>query len=201
MKMMIDKKQIIIALKKVREERQLNIDQIYEIVDNFDHANAPSRSTIARVFAEGSEEEASHFKFETSLKPICDALLDIDTDESNDTADDLAYKSLLRYKKDMLEIYSEQLKEAKSELKTVKEHERNRYNKKEEELKNNFEKSMEFVKNQIVLKDERITDLMADRKLFIETNNELTKTNAELIRINNELVKQLMNCPLKKGDD
>ena len=184
MKFMIDKKQIIIALKKVRDERELNIDQIYDIVYDFDPKNCPSRSSIARVFAEGSEDDASHFRFEATLKPICDALLDIETDEQDDTADDLAYKSLLRYKKDLIEQYAEQLKEAKDELKAVKDKERERYNKKIEEMTANFNKSITFAKEQIALKDHRIDQLL-------NSNDRLSLTNTKLI-------EQLMDCPLRK---
>ena len=98
----LDKRKLILSLKRVKTDCGFNIDQVYEIVYSNDPQTAPSRSSVARVFAEGSEAEASHFKFETTLKPIADALLDIDSNEEEDSSEELA-KSLLKYKKDLLD--------------------------------------------------------------------------------------------------
>ena len=192
--MITDTKELILALKKVRDERGLNNDQIYEIVCNTKTKHCPSRSSIARVFAEGSEDDSDHFRFDTTLKPLYAALLDIDNDETDDTPEDLAYKSLLRYKKDLIDQYAEQLKEAKDELKVVKDKERERYNKKADEITDNFNKSIAFAKNQIELKDKRIDDLLLEI-------DKLTVTIHEVVTTNNELVRQMMNCPLKHQEE
>lgn len=180
----LDKRKLILALKKVKKERNLNIDQITEIVIECDKNIAPSRSSIARVFAEHSEDDASHFKFETTLKPISDALLDVETDEQDDTADSLAYKSLLRYKKDLLADYDRQNRELKEEIKALKDKERKRYNDKLAKETEQFHKSINFAKEQIRLKDHRI-DILLD-------------ANDRLMQTNNRLLEQLMDCPYRK---
>lgn len=186
-----DTKQLILALKQVKVDRGLNIDDIVRIVSDADPQNAPSRSSIARVFAERSEDDASHFRFDVTLKPICNALLDIDTVNPDESADDLALKSLVRYKKDLLEEYARQLKEAREELKTVKEKERNRYNEKIEKESKQFHDSLAFAMEQIKLKDARIDELLS-------VNRENSATIKEIVATNNKLVAQMMSCPLKK---
>lgn len=188
---MTDIRELILALKQVRDERGLNVDQITEIVEKADPKNAPSRSSIARVFAKGSEDDASHFRFEATLKPIYNALLDVESNEEDDSPEDVAYKSLLRYKRDLISDYANQLREVKEELRDVKEKERDRYNKKLDKETDNFHKSMSFDKEQINLKDERIDKLMAEI-------DKLTETIQGVVETNNKLVQQLMNCPLKE---
>lgn len=193
-----DTKQLILALKQVKVDRGLNIDDIVKIVSDADPQNAPSRSSIARVFAEGSEDDASHFRFDITLKPICNALLDIDTDNPDESADDLALKSLVRYKKDLLDEYARQLKEAKEELKTIKEKERTRYNEKIEKETKQFHDSLAFAMEQIKLKDARIDELLSVNKENSATIKENSATIKEIAATNNKLVAQVMSCLLKK---
>ena len=182
MNYMTDTRKLILALKQVRDDRGLNIDQITEIVSANDPKNCPSRSSIARVFAEGSEDDASHFRFDITLKPICNALLDVDVDEKNDTPEDIAFKSLLRYKKDLLDDYERQNRELKEENRTLKEKERKRYNERMEAHTKQFEKTLDFVNRQIELKDKRIDMLMLDTEELRKTNNQLIQQLLELTK-------------------
>lgn len=203
------KREIIETLRNVTAERELtSYDKIHEFVEDKLGKGVISRSTIARVFAKGSEESANTFNFETTLKPLCDALLDIKNDETDDSVDVLAYKSLLRYKSELLDEYKDQNTQLKNEINLLKETMDEQVNQvklqfldqiqKETE---SFQKSMDFVRNQIILKDNRIDDLLSDIKVFLDTNRELTRTNNELTKINNELVHGLMNCPLRKQEE
>ena len=188
----LDKRKLVLSLQRVKKDRKLNIDQIYEIVYNNNPEIAPSRSSVARVFAEGSENDASSFKFETTLKPIADALLDIDSDEQEDSSEELA-KSLLKYKKDLIEDYVTQIRDLKEELRTIKEKERKRYDEKLEKETDQFHKSFNFVKEQIALKDHRIDQLL-------NSNDRLQSSTDKLMEINNKLILQLTECPLRKKE-
>lgn len=188
----LDKRKLILALKRVKADRGFIIDQVYEVVYNNDPNICPSRSSIARVFSEGSENEASHFKFETTLKPIADALLDIDSDDQEDSSEELA-KSLLKYKKDLLDDYASQIRDLKDELKTIKEKEHRKYEDKLSKETEQFHKSIEFAKRQIDLKDHRIDQLL-------NANDRLQNSNDKLMDINNKLIMQLTDCPLKKKE-
>ena len=71
---MTNTKDIIIQLKRVREERGLSYNDILDLMK----ANGEflSKSTLSRVFADGSEEVS--FRYEETIRPIANALLDID---------------------------------------------------------------------------------------------------------------------------
>ena len=173
MELMIDTKEIILALKKVYEEKNLSIDKALALVDEKEGKGAVSRSTIQRIFAKGSEDDPASFRYETTLKPICNALLDIDTIETEDDSDKRAYKSLLKLKRDIIE----ELQKSNEQVKID-------YAEKLQEETEKFQRSLEFIKHQVELKDQRIDALMS--------------LTTELMTTNNKLVTQLMDCPLRK---
>lgn len=91
---MTNTKDIIIKLKEVREEKNLSYNDILVLMEkNNDYL---SKSTISRVFSDGSEELS--FRYEETIRPIAKALLDIETIEDDDDMDIQAMKSLLKYK-------------------------------------------------------------------------------------------------------
>lgn len=163
-------REIIVLLKQVKEEKKLSLDKILAMMEN--NNQFLSKSTLARIFAEGSEE--GNFRYET-LRPVCETLLDIEHIEDNDDTDIKAYKSILKLKKDIID-------ELSAELETEK---LNYYEKLQEET-DKFQRSLDFVKHQVELKDQRIDDLLL-------MNKELTLTN-------NKLIAQLMECPLKNKE-
>ena len=174
MELMIDTREIILALKKVYEEKNLSIDKALALVDEKEGRGAVSRSTIQRIFAKGSEDDPASFRYETTLKPICNALLDIDSIESEDDSDTRAYKSLLKLKRDIID-----------ELTKVNDQVKVDYAEKLQEETEKFQKSLEFIKHQVELKDQRIDALMS--------------LTTELMTTNNRLVTQLMDCPLREN--
>lgn len=163
-----DTKEIIIALKKVYKEQKLSIDKVLAMVDEREGEGKVSRSTIQRLFAAGSEDDPSSFRYETTLIPICNALLD--ENSANTTI-------MMKYKKDLIEDFAAQNKELKEEIKNIKCELEQEYNSKLEECAANFQKSIDFAKNQIELKDKRIDQLMD---------------------MNMQLMNQLLSCP-KRG--
>ena len=93
---------IIIKLKEVREERGLSYTDILNLMEK--NNDFLAKSTISRVFADGSEE--MNFRYEETIRPIAKALLDIETIEDNDDMNVQAMKSLLKYQA-KTEIYSD----------------------------------------------------------------------------------------------
>lgn len=166
---MTDTKKLILQLKEVKQAKNLSLDQILKMLE--DNGEFVSKSTLSRVFGDNSEE--MDFRYETTLRPICDALLDIDNIEEDDSSDVKAYKAILKLKKDII-----------LEMKEEVNAEKINYSQKLEEETTKFQKSLEFVKNQIELKDQRIDALLS--------------MNADLMQTNNDLLKQLMNCPYQK---
>lgn len=71
---MNNSKEIIIKLKEVRLEKGLSLNDIVDLVEQ--NGDFISRSSVQRVFADGSEDAS--FKYDDTIRPIANALLDID---------------------------------------------------------------------------------------------------------------------------
>ena len=169
MENMTDTKKIISLLKQVKDEKKLSLDAILTLMEQ--NGDFVSKSTLSRIFRDGSEDMG--FKYETTIRPIADAILDIDNIENDDDIDTKAYKSLLKLKREII-----------SELKSANDQTTLEYGEKLQEETEKFQRSVEFMKHQIELKDQRIDALMS--------------LTTELMNTNNQLLKQLMDCPLKK---
>ena len=169
---MTNTKDVILKLKEVRDEKQLSYGDILELMEK--NGDYLSKSTISRVFQDGSEEQS--FRYEETIRPIAKALLDIETIEEDDTTDIKAMKSLLKLKIARIE-----------ELETLLENEKHKYHEKLAKESKHFQDSLSFMTNQIALKDKRIDALL--------------ETTTELMTTNNRLVNQLMECPLREHNE
>ena len=166
---MTNTKDIIIKLKEVRREKGLSFNDILNLMEN--NGDYLSKSTLSRVFADGSED--SSFKYEETIRPIANALLDIETIEDTDNMDVQAMKSLLKYKIRVIEDLEQQIFALKADLNT----EKLKYHDKLDKERENFQKSLNFCRDQINLKDKRIDQLL--------------DTNVKLLN-------QLLVCPCRK---
>jgi len=162
---MVNSKDVILMLKNVKAEKNLSLDKILSMIEeNGEHV---SKTTLSRVFADGSEEQL--FRYETTLRPIANALLDIETIETYDDTDTRAYKSILKLKKDLIA-------ELRDELKTVESKEKAKYTEKLNKAVEQFQKTLAFYEEQISLKDKRID---------------------QLLDANIHLINNIVNCPYR----
>lgn len=150
---MVETKELILKLKEVREEKGLSLNEIVGMVE--ENGDYVSRSSIQRVFSEGSETLS--FRYEETIRPIAKALLDIETIEEGDNMDIQAMKVLLKYKIQRIEELEQQLDHAQSALDKQK----IKNNEKVDNIRAEYEKKIDFLKGQIILKDKRI-DLLLD---------------------------------------
>lgn len=169
---MTNTKEIILKLKEVREEKGLSYGDILDLMEK--GGDFVSKSTLSRVFAEGSEE--CSFKYEETIRPIAKALLDIETIEDTDDMDVQAMKSLLKYKMQLIEDLEQKVETLSGELAK----EKLKYHEKIDKERENFQKSLNFCREQIDLKDKRIDQLL-------ETNI--------------KLLNQLLVCPCRKKEN
>lgn len=165
-------KDIIIQLKKVREEKELSFNDILKLVE--EKGEYTSKSTLSRLFAEGSEENS--FNYEGTIRPIANALLDIEDIEDEDDTDVRAMKSLLKYKIERIEELERQLEQLKLEYAEFKVKHLERI----ENLQEEHQKKADFLSNQIALKDQRIDALLGS---------------------NGELLDHILHCPYKNCRD
>ena len=92
---MTDTRELIANLKDVKQAKGLSINDIVELTGNL-----VSKTTVQRVFADGSEEIS--FRYEETLRPIANALLNVDTINETDNPEIIAMKSLLKYKSQLI---------------------------------------------------------------------------------------------------
>ena len=138
-------KDIILKLKEVREQKHLSLNDIVNLVES--NGGYISRSTVQRMFQEGSEN--CSFKYDESLRPVANALLDIDRIEPEDDLDTQALKVLLQYKNNRIQELETQLDKEKLKSMDKLEAERER-----------SQRSIDFLKDQIEKKDTRIDTLL-----------------------------------------
>jgi len=149
---MTNTKDIIIKLKDVRDEKGLSYNDILELLEK--NGDYLAKSTIARVFSEGSEDLS--FRYEETIRPIANALLDIETIEDTDDMDIKAMKSLLKYKIQRIEELEQQVEHLKSDLSS----EKVKYHEKLDKERERANKSIDFLKEQVAYKDKRMDMLL-----------------------------------------
>ena len=150
---MTNTRDIIMKLKEVREEKGYSYGDILNMMEK--NGDFLSKSTISRVFADGSEEMS--FRYEETIRPIANALLDIDTIEDDDNMDVQAMKSLLKYKSQ----YINDLEKKIASLETALDKEKIKYHEKMDKEREAWGRSIEFLKEQVAYKDKRM-DLLLD---------------------------------------
>ena len=149
---MTNTKDVILKLKEVREEKNLSFDTILALMEQ--NGDYVSKSTLSRVFADGSEENS--FRYEETIRPIANALLDVENIEDTDDIDTKAMKSLLKYKIKRIEELEHQIEELKVELDKQK----ISYLEKMDSERAAWSRSIDFLKEQISYKDKRMDLLL-----------------------------------------
>lgn len=173
---MTNVKDIILQLKQVREEKGLSYNDILDLMEN--NGDYLSKSTLSRVFADGSEEVS--FRYEETIRPIANALLDIENIEDDDNMDVRAMKSLLKYKIERIEELERQVERLELSLAE----EKVKYHERLDTEREQHSKRIEFLLNQIDLKDKRMDQLL----------NAVFTKDAQ----HKELLNTILSCPARK---
>ena len=168
---MTNTRDVILKLKEVREEKDYSYGDILELMEK--NGDFLSKSTLSRVFAEGSED--IKFRYEDTIRPIANALLDIETFEEDDELDVKALKSLLKLKMNLIE-----------ELEHTLEKEKLKHHEKLEKEREQFRRSLDFLREQLAYKDKRMDEFMDSMK---EKDKQLAG-----------LMDHIMNCPYRKKE-
>lgn len=142
---MTDTKELIAKLRAVKEDRGLSLNDIVEMT-----GKAVSKSTLQKLFSEDADETT--FRYETTLKPVANALLDIDTLEADDQDNVQAMKLLLKYKSQRIEELEETVKRLNASLdrEKIKRHEA------VDEERRRAERQEELFREQLAFKDKRM---------------------------------------------
>lgn len=173
---MTNSKDVILKLKEVREEKGLSYGDILDLMEK--NGEYISKSTLSRVFAEGSEE--IKFRYEDTIRPIANALLDIENIEEDDNMDTKAMKSLLKYKIQRIEELEHQVEHLQSAL----DKEKIKYHEKLDAERERHRTSIDFLKEQISLKDKRMDQLL--EAVLVKDDQ------------NKALLENILTCPCRK---
>ena len=165
---MTSTKEIILKLKEVKAERNLSINDIVDMTNNY-----LSKTTVQRVFAKDSENTS--FRYDDTIRPLVKALLDVDIEETDDM-DTKALKSLLKLKIQRIEELESQI----SDLRLMLSEEKLKSHEKMEKERKQYETHITLLNEQIAIKDKRM-DEQAER--FNKKDEQYT-----------ELVNRLLNC-------
>ena len=137
---------IIERLRKEQKKQKLSYSKIRKMIEeNGDYP--PSISTLSRLFSEDSITE--RFRYEDTIRPIVKVMLNIDSIEEDDTDDVKTLKALLAVKKKRIE-------ELEAELDKIS----IKNNEKLEKERHRFNKSIDFLKEQLAYKDKRMDLLL-----------------------------------------
>lgn len=131
---------LILRLKAVRAEKGLTLQEIFDMLDAAGtHVGITS---IKKVFADGSEDLG--FRYHDTIEPIAKVLLDLYDDQGD--AEAVALKADLAVKDELISRLERELAENQHALDACRDDSRKR---------------IDYLKQQIALKDERIDKLMA----------------------------------------
>ena len=172
---MTNSRDLILKLKEVRETKGLSYSDIMDLMEK--NGDFLSKATLSRVFADGSEE--IKFRYEDTLRPIAKALLDMETIEDGDDMNVQGLKTVLKYKIQIIEDLEQQIATPQSEL----DRQKIKSNEKLEKERASFNKSIEFLKEQVSLKDKRMDFLLDSVK--------------EKDALHNRLLEQILSCPCR----
>jgi len=157
---------IIKRLKEVKER-----DSSITIAKISEHTGV-SQSTVTRMFSDKSDDMT--FRYE-SVRPVAEMLLGLDSlDEGED--DEKALKAIIQYKDTLI-----------SQLRGQIEAEKEKHDRKLDKERSQSRTSIDFLKHQIDLKDERITTLM---KALDDRNEQYKELNKLYLEAMGKLLKQ-----------
>ena len=160
-------KEIIVKLKEVKAAKGYSYADIMEKIEG--NGGFVSKSTISRVFKEGSEEDT--FRYEDTLRPIADALLGIETPDAGDDEDTKARKTITKLKGDLIS----NLEKENAYLKAENEKYRKDYE--------HNERLISFLQKQVDFKDDRMDKLL---EAVFHKDEQLQR-----------LMEQILSCPCR----
>lgn len=148
-------REVVLQLKQVREEKGYSLQKILDMT--LASGGNISMTTVRRVFADGSEDQ--NFRYEDTIQPIASALLAVEAVnaplETEADAELQALRSLVRLKNVIIEEMSVDAEKVRQ---------------RENEIKEDAQKKINYLKEQIAFKEERIRQqdkLLDERRDFI----------------------------------
>lgn len=170
--------EIVLNLREVRRKQDLSYDAILRLIKK--NGDYLSKSSISNVFSEKNTNYDS-FSYEHTIRPIAKALLDIEKIDEDDDSEIQTIKSILKYKMECIEELEHRLEQKDLDIADLK----IKYHEKIDRIQEENQRKVDFISNQIVLKDQRIDTLLS--------------ANKDLLDSNKGLLDHILNCPYKQN--
>ena len=167
------KRKTIKRLKEIKTEQGLSIAKIMDLMES--RGQFVSESTLKKIFADGSEDQT--FRYQDSIAPIADVLLDIYGDTSGDE-DAETLRRIIKEKNKLIEFLMIKLEEQAS----------NHISKESiyQERKDIYERTIEDMRSQI----STLTEMISRRDASISRKDEILETLLDAYLINRKDCEQ-----------
>ena len=177
-------------MKRIRTENGYSYSDIRKMMES--NGDTPlSDATLSRIFADGSEESRS-FSYDYTLIPLARALLGIEDIDANDEESVKALKELNRLKHARIRELEQELDREK-----LKRHEQL------EEVREQSRKSIEFLKNQINYKDERMNEFSSRVERLLDMINRkderIEQLTSDILALK-DIKEKIDTCPYRKEE-
>ena len=182
---------LILEIKKAKEEQGLSYADIKLRMEQ--NGDAPlSDATLSRIFAEGSENNRS-FSYDYTLVPLARSILDIETVEVDDENNVKVLKELLKLKHSKIRELEQALDKEKA----------SRHEKIDKE-REQFRRSLDFLREQMDLKDKRM-DTLLERvgkclNMIEIKDQRIESLTSELLAMK-DLKEAYQHCPYKRDNE
>ena len=177
-----DNRELIIALKEAKKKQEMTIPRLLDILQ--DNNQSVSRTTLVRLFADGSEDNDG-FNYASTLKPVADVLLS-DDQEQEDTKRHLEIVKLqseIMVKDEEITTLNKQINSLLMQI---------------EQARADAAKQMEFLHDQIKLKDKRMDTKDELIQRVMDRNDKKDRAIADLMaenkRLDEDIRKLLEKC-------
>lgn len=127
---------IITQLKKLKEEKNLTINEILDILDKTN--NHLSRPTVIKIFSEGSEDYG--YQYDT-IRTLSDTLFGVYSNEDDENAEIKGLKSTIQYQNIIIDQLNSQIEQMKAQI---------------DNLESSAHKRIDFLRDRVEIQDSRI---------------------------------------------
>lgn len=179
---MTDTINLIDSIRKVYDEKDFSIQKIEKLLKEKGMEGAISHTTIGRFFSK-EKRDIYNYRYDDTIRPLAEVLLDVDTIEKTDDTETQAMKSFVQVKRNKIEeLEAALVKEKKKRQDTIEKYEQEII-----KIRNQHDLDTKMLREQISFKDKRLDqfiDAMFTKDKKIEEQYEQIK----------ELTQKLINC-------
>ncbi|MBO4912725.1 MAG: hypothetical protein J5504_08365 [Butyrivibrio sp.] len=183
---MTDTIALIDSIRKVYDEKGYSINKMESLLAENGKEGSVSHSTIARFFSKDKRSEYN-YKYNDTIRPLAEVLLDVDRIEKTDDVETQAMKTFVHLKGSKIDKLESALEEEKQKRHDIVEKLKAEHKSEILRLREQHDLETKMLREQIAFKDKRLDqfiDAMFTKDKKIDEQGEQIK----------ELTQKLINC-------